>query len=163
MRRTHKWFLVFASAIMVQCQDSAVLHRNYVSTASGWNMPIRFEIPATLLKNKKLNFFIHLRNNDDYPYSNIFLIASIKDSLQTIVTDTLEYGMATPQGKWLGSGFSGLKESKLWWKEGYEWGDFSGNTLFEIKQVVRNNGSEKGVESLPGIVDVGISIENYLE
>ena len=66
--------------------------------------------------------------------------------------------MANSEGKWLGKGFSSLKESKLWWKSNYKLPDV--NTLtFEIDQVTRKNGSQYQDNDLIGIVDIGLSIE----
>ena len=67
--------------------------------------------------------------------------------------------MASPDGKWLGEGFSEVKESKLWWKQSVI---FPKERPIKIKisQAVRNNNVNNGVEKLKGIVSVGISIEN---
>lgn len=121
--------------------------------------PIIFEIPENVLDTLRKNIFLRLRNNNNYQYSNIFLIVSLTAGEQQITNDTLEYLMASLEGKWLGEGFLEVKESKLWWKE---------NVIFpeerpikiNISQAVRNNDVNNGVEKLKGIVSVGISIEN---
>ena len=86
----------------------------------------------------------------------------IRDRLKTgdsiLVCDTLEYAMATSQGAWLGSGFLEVKESKLWWKENYQLPRVE-NLNVELEHVLRLNGSEKGMDSLEGIVSVGIGVE----
>ena len=78
------------------------------------------------------------------------------DSL--IEQDTLEYAMAKPNGEWLGTGYSSIKESKLWWKSNWQTTD---TTLyhFDIAQANRANGLEEGAEQLAGIISVGLSIE----
>ena len=63
-------------------------------------------------------FLYGLRNDNTYPFANIFLIASLTAGGELVTQDTLEYAMAAPDGKWLGTGFTEVKESKLWWKEG---------------------------------------------
>ena len=67
--------------------------------------------------------------------------------------------MASPNGEWLGSGFTEVKESKLWWKEGVIFP--KERPLFiNLSQAVRNSGAVEGVSKLKGIISVGISIEN---
>ena len=66
--------------------------------------------------------------------------------------------MAKSTGEFLGTGFSDIKENKLWYKEGVvlnERGDYKVN----IQQAMRQNGNVKGIENLEGITDVGFRIE----
>ena len=74
-----------------------------------------------------------------------------------MIQDTLEYAMTSPDGGWLGKGFTELKENKLWWKEGLVIPQ-QGKVQIEIAQAMRNNGKAEGVSKLGGIVSVGISI-----
>ena len=67
--------------------------------------PIIFEIPENILDTLRKNIFLRLRNNNNYQYSNIFLIVSLTAGEEQITNDTLEYLMASPEGKWLGEGF----------------------------------------------------------
>ena len=121
--------------------------------------PIIFEIPENVLDTLRKNIFLRLRNNNNYKYSNIFLIVSLTAGEEQITNDTLEYLMASPEGKWLGEGFLEVKESKLWWKESVIFPE-ERPIKINISQAVRNNNVKSGVENLKGIVSVGISIEN---
>ena len=121
--------------------------------------PIIFKIPKKIVNSSKKNIFLRLRNNNDYPYSNIFLLACLRSGDDKIYNDTLEYAMSSVDGSWLGTGFNEIKESKLWWKGGVILSNQKPLTI-EISQAVRNNGEEKGVSKLKGIVSVGISIED---
>ena len=93
-------------------------------------------------------------------FANIFLIASLTAGGELVTQDTLEYAMAAPDGKWLGTGFTEVKESKLWWKEGVVF-PAARPLEISISQAVRNNGVAEGVSKLKGIVAVGISIEDH--
>jgi len=59
----------------------------------------------------------------------------------------------------LGTGFSEVKESKLWWKEGVVFPK-ERPIFIKVSQAVRNNGAAEGVSNLKGILSVGISIED---
>ena len=121
--------------------------------------PLIFKVPEGIVNSSKKNIFLRLRNNNDYPYSNIFLLASLRSGEDKIYHDTLEYAMASADGSWLGSGFNEIKESKLWWKGGVILPNEK-PLIIEVSQAVRNNGEEKGISKLKGIISVGISIED---
>ena len=121
--------------------------------------PLIFKVPEGKVNSSKKNIFLRLRNNNDYPYSNIFLLACLRSGEDKIYHDTLEYAMASADGSWLGSGFNVIKESKLWWKGGVILPDEE-PLIIEISHAVRNNGEEKGISKLKGIISVGITIED---
>ncbi|TBW27789.1 gliding motility lipoprotein GldH [Gramella sp. KN1008] len=104
------------------------------------------------------NLFINIRNNKDYQYSNLFLITEIKFPQGKVISDTLEYEMARPDGEWLGTGFGDVKESKLWYKEKVQF-DEPGDYRVTIQQAMRKNGKVEGIEELQGITHVGFRIE----
>lgn len=110
------------------------------------------------LTYQPVNMMIYLRNNQHYPFSNLFLIARLKTGDSLLVCDTLEYAMANAQGQWLGRGFLDVKESKLWWKENYEL-PIAENLNVQLEHALRYNGSEQGMDSLEGIVGVGFAVE----
>ena len=157
----HKLSFLAVFILITSC-DSAVLFREYKSFSKGWSSSdaVSFSIPQ--MPKTPSNIYVHIRNNNDYPYSNLFLIAELRDSVQIIFRDTLEYAMANPEGKWLGKGFLDVKESKLWWHEGWipEHEDPFYVNLF---QRVRNNGDVEGVRLLEGILNVGIALEPQIQ
>jgi gliding motility-associated lipoprotein GldH len=120
--------------------------------------PYIFEVKDSLFQKQPRNLFIHLRNDNSYAFTNIFLICTLKAGNELVISDTLEYAMAAPDGRWLGSGFTEVKESKLWWKEGVVVSNEDPVTI-EITQAMRNSGEPMGISNLKGIVSVGISIE----
>ncbi len=108
------------------------------------------------------NIFILIRNTNDYPFNNLFLIVSMEFPHGKIITDTLEYRMANPDGSWLGTGLGDTKENKLWYKEHIQFPE-KGNYTLSIQQAVRNNGEVNGVSKLEGITSVGFSIEKITQ
>lgn len=104
------------------------------------------------------NLFLNIRNNRDYPFSNLFVIVKIQQPNQILLVDTLEFQMADPNGLLLGSGFSDIKENKLWLKEGYIFPE-KGVYKIQIEQAMREIGSVKGITELKGISEIGIRIE----
>lgn len=155
-----KFFLVpFIVTILMSCDDKQVFDA-YQNVSGAWEMneKISFTLPE-LDTAKTYNLFINIRNTNDYKYSNLFLISQIQFPNGKVVTDTLEYRFATPDGKWLGTGFSDLKENKLWYKENVKFKE-KGNYTITLQHAMRKNGEVEGVSSLEGITDVGFRIEN---
>ncbi|MGX7667794.1 gliding motility lipoprotein GldH [Flavobacterium pedocola] len=107
------------------------------------------------------NMFINIRNNNDYPFNNLFLIVSMLQPDGVTKVDTLEYLMANPDGSLMGEGFSDVKESKLWYKGYKEKAHFpkKGKYVVSIEQAVRETGKVPGMEQLPGISEIGFRIE----
>lgn len=127
---------------------------------NGWNKDsiITFKL-GKLDSLKAYNLFINIRNNQDYKFSNLFLITQIQFPNGKVVSDTLEYEMTKPNGEWLGTGSGNLKENKLWYKKQVRF-DEAGEYLIKIQQAMRKNGEVDGIPLLRGITDVGFRIEN---
>jgi len=116
-----------------------------------------FEIHDTL---QAYNLFLKLKANNDYPFSNIFLITSIESPNEQIKRDTIEYLMTSVEGKILGNGFLKNKESKLWFKEKYYFSKIGKHTV-SIQHSLRKRGEIDGIEKLEGISEIGLNVERY--
>ena len=95
-----------------------------------------------------------MRNNNEYPYANLRIFATIKDAKKKNKKnkiDTLNYILAEPNGMWLGKGFGETKEILFQYKKGYK---FPKNGIYtiEIQHAMRDS-------HLKGIEDFGIKIE----
>ena len=139
--------------------DSTTVWSDTQSLPEGWDKDrnVVFTVPQ-LDSLKTYDVFINVRNTNEYPFNNLFLIAAIEFPHGKTITDTLEYRMAYPNGEWMGEGLGSVKENKLWFREGIQFSE-KGNYNIILTQAVRNNGETQGVSQLPGITDVGISIE----
>ena len=102
--------------------------------------------------------YLNIRNNNDYQYSNLYLISHIVFPDGKKIVDTLQYEMADKNGKFLGSGISEIKDSKLFLKENSIF-PISGVYKISLKQAMRKNGNVDGIKELEGITDVGFRIE----
>ncbi len=147
------------TCFFVACNDATIAGDTHSFNENSWdvNEKVSFELPA-LDSLKQYTIFLNVRNTNDYPFSNLFLIASLQYPNGKTVVDTLEYRMAAPDGSWLGTGLGSIKESKLYYKENFGFAE-NGNYTLNITHAVRNNGDVQGVINLEGISDVGYSVE----
>ncbi|MET0945165.1 MAG: gliding motility lipoprotein GldH [Flavobacterium sp.] len=156
MRIKSSGILLLAAILLFSCDKKRVFDE-YKSVGSAWHKDsvVTFDLPV-LDSTKKYNLFVNLRDNNNYPFNNLFLIVSLEMPNGFTKVDTLEYQMANPDGTLLGNGFTDIKESKLYYREGVK---FRGKYKVHIKQAVRQSGKIPGVQELDGITDVGFRIE----
>lgn len=143
----------------VSCTDQ-LAYFNYQSTDNGkWAKGHVMEFSfSDLDSTQAYNMYITLRNDEQYPYSNLFLIAEMSSPDGTSHRDTLEFEMADASGNWMGTGYGSVKENKLWYRENIVFPD-SGVYTVTVSHAMRKNGSVEGIEQLPGVLDVGLQIE----
>jgi gliding motility-associated lipoprotein GldH len=154
-----------ASLFFVSC-DSNQVFDVYKSVPNTWHKDaiITFEVnPPDSINN--YNLFVNLRSTNAYKYNNLFLIVEMVYPHGKTIKDTLEYRMADPTGKLLGTGLTDIKENKLWYK-GHERPfvfEETGEYTINIQQAMRENGKVNGVVELEGITDVGFRIETLIK
>ncbi|HLV63154.1 gliding motility lipoprotein GldH [Galbibacter sp.] len=149
--------------LLSSCNNANMVYGDYKELSDGWDkgQSVVFEFPAPD-STQTYDVFINLRNNEDYPFSNLFLIVNMNFPNGKVVADTLQYEMAKASGEWLGQGFSSLKENKLFYKEHIVFPEL-GSYQIAIQHAMRKNGDVEGVTTLEGITDVGIRIEKSVK
>lgn len=149
----------FALALLFVSCDKKRIFDEYKEIDGSWHkkqkVTFAFEQNDTV---QDYNMFVNIRNNNDYPYNNLFLIVSMLQPDGVTKVDTLEYQMANPDGSLMGEGFSDVKESKLWYKENTRFPK-AGKYTVTVQQAVRESGKVPGVEQLQGVSEVGFRIE----
>ncbi len=152
-------FIAIFFTLLQSCDSNVVFSKYQSLNKVNWKQDKVIAISIPIQDTIALhNLYINLRNTKDYPYSNLFLIAQMSFPDNTIVVDTLEYEMTDASGRFLGSGFSDIKENKLFYKENVRFKQ-KGIYHFEVKQAMRERGKVTGISKLKGVSDVGISVE----
>ena len=117
---------------------------------------IQFDLPE-LDSLRRYDLMLSLRNTNDYPYNNLFLLVTVTHPDGYAEVDTLEYRMAASDGTWLGVGAGNIKDNLLAYKESMTF-EKVGQYRLSIKHALRNNGEVQGVSQLPGIVELGYQL-----
>lgn len=144
---------LFSLILFFSCNSSSTEEVIMNSVNNKWNKKSeqKFNLEVSDPQNPKNIIFV-VRNNNEYPYSNIRFIVKFTD-LQTKKKqiDTLNYVLAKPNGEWLGTGFGDTKETLFQYRLNYR---FPAKGKYEIglTQAMRN-------DILPGIEDIGVKIE----
>ena len=96
------------------------------------------------------NVSLQLRNNDIYPYQNIWILYEESKNDRHSVKDTTEFLLADEFGKWKGNGIS-LYQNRIPIKTHYIFPD-TGKYTINIRHGMRD-------DKLKGIENIGIHIE----
>ncbi|GAA4890932.1 gliding motility lipoprotein GldH [Flaviramulus aquimarinus] len=152
-------FFVLVSFVFVSCDSNRVFDE-YKSVPNKWHKDsvISFKVSPPDSINT-YNLFVNLRNTNAYKYNNLFLIIEMVFPHGKTIKDTLEYKMTEPSGKLLGTGYTDVKENKLWYKDQVVFKE-TGEYTVNIQHAMRENGKVNGVKELEGVTDIGFRIEN---
>lgn len=152
--------LAFGLLILVCSCDKQRVFDEYKTLSGKWN---KDSIVSFEYENKdttaRYNMFVNIRNNNSYPFNNLFLIVQMQQPGGLVQTDTLEYMMANPDGSLMGEGFSDIKESKLVYKKRERFTK-TGKYKISVQQAVRKVGEIPGVQELDGVTEIGFRIES---
>ncbi len=150
--------LILLSVFLTAC-DATGVYDQYEHLSQGWGLKdtvsFEFEQPK---ETEVYDLFVNVRNDNSYSFSNLFLVIEMNFPEGKAVTDTIEYEMAKANGEWLGKGFTDVKESKLWYKQGVRFPE-EGMYTVSIAHLMRKNGEVAAEDPLKGIIDVGFRIE----
>ncbi len=151
--------IISISLSIISCNNTTVFSAYKPILNSQWHkdsiINFVFNPIDTISKN---NVYINLRNNNDYQYSNLYLIVGIDFPDNKSIVDTLEYEMTNAKGEFLGNGFTDLKENKLEYKTNVVF-PTTGTYTISVQHAMRKSGDETGIILLEGITDVGLQIE----
>lgn len=159
MKIKNSLLFILVTLIFISCDKKRVFDE-YKSVGNTWHKDsiITFKLPKFEV-SKKYNLFVNVRDNNDYPFDNLFVIVSLEQPNKKVIVDTLEYKMSNPDGTLMGDGFSDIKESKLFYKDNFDF-KLKGDYKVHIQQAVRQTGKVSGVDNLKGITEVGFRVES---
>lgn len=142
--------ILVSCMLFVQC-DSPHFYQNQVSTQNNWDKnaaaSFEFEVKDTV---GRYNFYLVTRNNNEYPYSNIYLFTRMTAPKGEVFIDTLQYFLAFQDGEWVGTG-SSLKEAYLVYREKVALKD-TGKYKLQVWHGMRDD-KLIGIEDISLIVD----------
>lgn len=157
-RRLTKISIFVAITISLTAQyacNSNVLYDKAIDIPKGlWNInsPVTFAFPVTDTLSS-YSIILNMRNNNNYPYSNLFVFVDTQSPNGQSRRDTVEVALADINGKWLGKGIGGIWQNKYYFRKNIRFPQ-SGEYKIKISQAMRD-------KNLEGIIDVGIKIEPF--
>src|SRR5690554_194793 len=148
--------LIFSVIVLFSaCDSGRVFDQYYEIPKNGWHKDsvFNFEVPVEDSIHNH-NFYIQIRNETNYPFSNVWLFVDVIYPDGEAVQDTIEVVLAEPSGKWLGKGFGGIKTRQAIYKRDVQF-SIPGDLIISIRHGMRE-------ELLHGIHDVGFRVEKNI-
>lgn len=151
-RKLKSIFAIALATVLVSCDRNVVFKQNIALDNEPWaaERPVSFTYFAEdTVSGHDLLF--NIRNNNNYPYRNLYLFveAQLPNGRKTI--DTLECLLADERGQWYGSGLGSHYDNRFRYKANTRF-PASGHYTFNVFQAMRDS-------LLPGITDVGLLIK----
>lgn len=139
---------------LLSCDKLRYYEKNLPIKNGVWNINekpfFEVEVKDTV---QRFNFYINLRNNSSYEYSNIYMFLNTYFPNGQQARDTIECILADPRGYWLGKGTE-IIEHQILFKRAVRF-PIPGTYRFEFEQAMRK-------DNLEDILDIGLRIE-YVE
>ena len=150
----------FFILIFYSCGNDNILFIDYVDVNGSWEkeneIKFSFESDTAILGDLSLI----IRNDSSYPFSNIYMITSIKNN-NTITRDTINYSFENNNTKWYELRSSGINSSIIPIKNSFKISP--GQFEFNVKHSIRYLDSIMPQIKLDGILDVGLVIEKTIK
>jgi gliding motility-associated lipoprotein GldH len=147
-----QWPIVVACALLLSsCESDVIFEENKRIEQGVWKAVdgahFEFETNDTTTLH---NFYINLRNREDYPFSNIYFFVEMEFPNGKKSVDTVECSLADAGGKWIGSGSANLYDNRFLYQQAKQF-PLAGRYKVDIHQGMRT-------EELKGITDVGFRL-----
>lgn len=136
---------------ILACGKSPV-YNHFVDVENLWfqDSVITFKVPIDDV-SATYGINVLLRHNADYPFANLYMFRKIESADALIYQDTVNFQLADPSGKWLGSGIGELKTVARRYRNEAVRFSAPGTYTFYIQQGMR-------IDSLMGIDAVGLEL-----
>ena len=152
------FILITLFVLIFSCKDEDILFSSHIETEGAW---LKNEAIAASLEfyESPIDIYLILKLNEDYPFSNIYLLSSIKNS-DLKITDTISFKFDYSKNENLLSRQMRIKTFRI---PIYKGMNLTEKTLVEISHAVRFIDSTEPVKKLEGILDVGILVNKSNE
>ena len=156
--RGFSFVLITFFVLILSCKDEDTLYSSYIETRGAWlkNEPVKAILE---INESPIDIYLILKLNEDYPFSNIYLLSNI-GSPDLKITDTISFKFDYSKNKSLLSRQMRIKTFKI---PIYKNMNLNEKTSVEISHAVRFIDSTRPVMKLEGILDVGILVNKSNE
>ena len=143
--------IIAASCFFFSCGGHVIFNEFQPIKDKKWNKQDEISFHFEIMDNSiAYNVLLQLRNNDTYPYQNLWLLCDELQPSGISVKDTLEYMLADDFGKWTGNGIT-LFQNQMLLRSNYHFPD-TGKYTINVHHGMRD-------DILKGIENVGLVIE----
>ena len=144
-------FILLVATCLASCETPSEFEGNQPINPQGWRAsdPVHFEFETNDTVQLH-NFYINVRNREDYAFSNIFFFVEMEFPNGKKSIDTVECTLANEQGQLLGQHSASLYDHQFLYQRAKQF-PLGGRYKIDIRQGMR-------VDELKGISDVGFKL-----
>ena len=144
-------YIIIMAVAMAACDPGRVYDQTYTVEGQAWDRDSVFYYELLMEDSLSIHdFYITIRNNTDYPYSNLYLFITTRFPNGHATKDTIECILSDKNGKWLGSGSGRIRDNQIMLQQALRF-PLKGIYQFYIEQGMRD-------KQLHGIEDIGLRI-----
>ena len=137
---------------LTSCDGESVFAGSEAISTGGWeageSVKFEWQVKDTLTQH---DFFIDLRHDQSYPFSNIYLFVDFTFPNGKNLRDTISCNLADERGVWLGTGFGNLVDHRIGFRKSTSF-PVAGDYSIEVAHGMRET-------PLRGMRDVGFRLE----
>lgn len=152
------YYIILISFLLVSCDSNRLFEKNISIDNDVWSLE---QVPIFEFENmdtiSEVQLVVNIRHSSIYPFSNLWLFIQTKSPDGITQIDTLETTLSQKDGKWLGDGLGGIWDLQTDFKKVRL--NKPGVYTFNIEQAMRHGNLSK-IEQLPGVMEIGLRIEN---
>ncbi len=160
MSRKLKILMSLLIIVVASCGDNNVVFLDYQNVDGVWEKQNQIKFSFNSDKESITDISLLLRNDHSYPFSNIYVITSIKNN-DRVIFDTINYSFKDSDNKWYNFKSSRINNSKITIKDKFK--ILPGKFEFRVKHAIRYLDSITPQIKLDGILDVGLMVENSIK
>jgi gliding motility-associated lipoprotein GldH len=144
------WRLAFSAWCLVACSNDAVYNKYVTIENRIWDKQSEYFFKFSITDlTTPYDISLKLRNNDMYPFKNLWLFYDVRLPNGSLTNDTLNLTLADDFGEWMGRGIS-IYQNEFPIRQNFHFTDTGGYTII-FRQGMREN-------SLQGLEDIGLII-----
>ena len=150
-RKLNRFVIICLCFICFSCNGPTIVYEQYqVIENALWEKDKEYYFTFEIIDTSvAYDLELEVRNNNLYPYQNLWLFCSKELPIGPLQKDTVEFMLADDYGKWLGRGIS-LFQTCIPIHKNYTFPS-KGQYTFSFRQGMRN-------DALPGIQEIGFRV-----
>ena len=138
--------------LLGSCTGKTLYHENVDFPKGYWSSTDTLHFKVLVADTlSPCNITLLMRNKGAYPFSNLYVVVTTQAPSGAVLTDTIEFILASPRGEWLGKGFGDVWQNEKRYKTAIRFPN-TGIYSFSIRQIMRP-------DQLPGVMDFGLRID----
>ena len=151
-------YILLIATLLTSCDSNRLYEKNISIDNDMWSLE---QMPSFEFENtdtiSEVNLILNIRHSSIYPFSNLWVFIHALSPSGATQVDTLETTLSQKDGKWLGDGLGDIWDLQVPFKKVRL--NESGTYSFKIEQAMRHGNLSK-IEQLPGVMEIGLRIEN---